>query len=244
MNRFFYAAGQRQGNEVTLSGEDARHLLRVLRATAGDTVELCDGQGACHRADIISVSKENVFCRLTEPLRNNETNLRVDLAFSLLKGEKTDFVLQKATEAGVAGFLPFVSERTVARPVNKGDSRRERWEKVARAAAAQSKRAIIPQVAAPFNWAELLEKIPAYHRAVLFWEAAADKPLSAILRGIPANGSILLITGPEGGFSGSEVRLAEDKGAYAATLGPRILRAETAALVAVVVALYQAGEMG
>ncbi|MDW7650112.1 MAG: RsmE family RNA methyltransferase [Bacillota bacterium] len=243
MSRFFYTAGQRQGNEVTLTGDDANHLRRVLRSGPGDEIELCDEAGGCRLAAITAVEKESVSCQLGMLLPDSEARVRIYLAFALLKGEKTDFVLQKATELGVAGFLPFISERTISRPDKKTEARLQRWEKIIRAAAGQSRRSLLPSIAAPLDWTELVKTIPAYQKAVLFWEGEKNRPLAAALEGISPAGNLLLITGPEGGFSREEALAAADSGACPVTLGPRILRAETAALTAVAVSLYQLGEM-
>jgi 16S rRNA (uracil1498-N3)-methyltransferase len=244
MSRFFYTAKERQDNLVFLAGDDAHHLLRVLRSNVGDGVELCDETGRCHLAVIAAADKKTVTCQLAAELPGSETSMRVFLAFGLLKGEKTDFVLQKATELGVAGFLPFISQRTVSRPEKKTEARLERWQKIIRGAAGQSRRSLVPTIEAPCSWQQLLTKIPTYNKTALFWEGERDVPLRAALDGVTANDNLLLITGPEGGLSKDEVHSAAAAGAHAVTLGPRILRAETAALTAVAVSLYQVGEMG
>lgn len=244
MSRFFYQAGECHGTEVTLCGDDAHHLARVLRAAVGDRLELCDGAGACHSAEIISVTKERVTCILGERLPDNEPRFKITLAFGLLKGEKTDFVIQKATELGVSALVPFVSEYCVVRPEKNTEGRYLRMEKIVRAAAAQSRRSVIPAVSVTKTWEGLLETFPHYGRVVLFWEKEHTTPLTNVLAHAAPEESILLITGPEGGISSGEAKRAREKGAQIVTLGPRILRAETAALAALAVSLYQTGEMG
>lgn len=244
MNRFFYRQAQREGRTVSLDGEDAHHAARVLRVKAGDFLELCDENGACHRAHIDKVAADRVLCTLLEPLPCTEARTWVDLAFGLLKGEKTDFVLQKATELGVQNFLPFESERTVVKLAGKEDARLDRWQKIVRAAAAQAHRAVVPGISPPQKFGKLLSGFPAYDLVVLFWEAEKAAGLSAVMPPRAEPSRILVVTGPEGGFSAHEVEAAKAAGAKVATLGPRVLRAETAAIVAAALCLYQAGDLG
>lgn len=241
MNRFFYEEHQRDGETIILSGEDARHLLKVLRITIGEKIELCGSEGICHEAAVTALQKDAVSCALTRQLTDTEPQTKVDLAFGLLKGEKTDFVLQKATEVGIHRFLPFISERTVVR---EQDAKTERRQKIVRSAAAQSHRSRIPQVLDPCHFLDLHGLFAGYDNVLLFWEAHAGQSLVEALGPAVRSTHILLITGPEGGFSVQEAESAKAAGAKIVTLGPRILRAETAAVAAAALVLYQAGEMG
>ncbi len=243
MNRFFYQTKQRKDNIVCLEGEAVHHLTRVLRADVGDKIELCDEHGVCRLAEITAITRHEVQCILGELLPNNESEVLVDLAFGLLKGEKTDFILQKATELGVHALLPFISSRTVVRPSKQSDKRQQRWQKIAAAAAAQAKRSYIPKVGSPSYWPELIQQFTAYDQVILFWEMAAKQSLKDLLSRLKTKSRILLITGPEGGLEKAEVETAAAAGAQIATLGPRILRAETAALTAVALTMYEADEM-
>lgn len=243
MNRFFYLTAQREAESVFLQGDDAHHLRRVLRAVVGEHIELCDEQGLCHLARITNITKDEVHCVLESALPSSEPQTKIELAFGLLKGEKTELVLQKSTELGVHSFRPFYSERTVVRPDKKQEARRERWQKIVRAAAAQARRARIPEVVLPCQWSSLLAQFDLYDQVILFWEAELEQPLAQALRNCARGTRILLLTGPEGGFSEAEAQAATAAGAAIVTLGPRILRAETAAITAVALTLYQAGEM-
>ena len=244
MSRFFYSPQHRDGEDVILTGDDAHHLLRVLRAAVGQEVELCDDTGRCHKAEIVNVDHGRVRCRLGEALPNSEAGIRFYLAFGLLKGEKTEFILQKATELGAAGFFPFTSERTVVRSDKKVENRRLRWQKIIHGAAAQSRRALIPEINVPCRWADILEMSKTFDKVVFFWESEEDRPLADALKDCSAGDNVLLITGPEGGLSAGEAVAAKELGIEPVTLGPRILRAETAAVVATAVSLYQVGELG
>lgn len=244
MNRFFYSAEQKDGDNVVLIGKDAHHLVHVLRSAVDDQVDLCDAHGVCQRAVITAVNKNDVICQLGDVLVDGEAQVKVYLAFGLLKGEKTDLVLQKATELGVAGFYPFMSQRTVARPEKKMDNRLQRWDKIIRSAAAQSRRSVIPTVAPPCSWSQLLTQFSSFRNVILFWENEVDSALASALQSCMPGDKILLITGSEGGLSEKEALSAKEHGADVVTLGSRILRAETAAITAVAVSLYQVGEMG
>jgi len=243
MNRFYYTPGQFNNGLVSLSGEDARHLSRVLRSSVGDAVELCDEAGSCYLAEITAIDKERVLCRLGAKMPAHEPGVAITLAFGMVKGEKAGFIFQKATELGVAAFMPFYSGRTVKREKNS-ETKMERWRRILRAAAAQSRRDIVPALSLPCDWEELVKSFSLFDRVVLFWESETDKPLSEALHDLPERAKILLITGPEGGFSRHEAAIAVEQGARVVTLGPRILRAETAAVVAAALSLYEAGEMG
>lgn len=171
MTRFFYTENQRQGKDtVLLAGEEAHHLLRVLRASVGDSLELCNETGQCRLAEILAAEKNSIFCRLGDFLPDSEASVQFTVAFGLLKGEKVEFVLQKATELGATGFIPFISGHTVVRPEKNMEIRRQRWQKIIRSAAAQSHRNIIPSILPPVSWQQLLELARMFDKAVLFWE--------------------------------------------------------------------------
>ncbi|HHX74127.1 MAG TPA: 16S rRNA (uracil(1498)-N(3))-methyltransferase [Firmicutes bacterium] len=244
MNRFFYDKEQRNGQTVVLQGEDAFHLTRVLHLQSGGQIELCGPDGVCHSAVITELGKGNVQCRLQELLPDHEPGLAIDLAFGLLKGERTDFVLQKATEIGAAAFLPVSTTRTVVKLPRKAEHKTERWQRIVRSAAAQAHRNRVPVVHPPQEFPALLHLFPAYDRVLFFWEGARQGSLASAVEGTGPGARLLLVTGPEGGFSPAETELAQKAGARVVTLGPRILRAETAAITAVALTLYQAGEMG
>ena len=244
MNRFFYQQKQREGQTVVLCGDDAHHAIRVLRLKTGELVALCDEKGACHQARIDKIVTDRVVCTLQEALPCTEARTKIDLAFGLLKGEKTEFVLQKATELGVHGFLPFESERTVVKLARKEEARLKRWQKIIRSAAAQAHRSLIPGISAPQKFTELLSVFPHYDLVLLFWEEEKGISLATIMQKGEKPASILLITGPEGGLSATEAAAARVAGAKVVTLGPRILRAETAAITTVALSLYQVGDLG
>jgi 16S rRNA (uracil1498-N3)-methyltransferase len=243
VNRFFFSAGQRQGEQVLLDNDDAHHLRSVLRCTVGSRVELCDEKGRCFLAEIVASGRDGVACILRDALPGREAAVRFTLAFSLLKGEKNELLLRCGTELGLAGFLPFVSGRSVVRLEAIAVCRAGRWQKIVRAAAGQARRDLLPEIAHLHNWDEFLAVLPCYKKTILFYEGQDGLPLSTALHGVLPGDRVLLVTGPEGGFSAAEVTEVRALGGIIVTLGPRILRAETSAVTAAALALYQAGEL-
>ena len=156
--------------------------------------------------------------------------LQIDVAQAVPKGQRMEFVVEKGTELGVEAFLPFVCERSVRREV--GAEKLSRWRRIARTAAAQCGRKTIPQILDPLDFDGLLARFGEYDAVLFAWELAAAAPLHERLReALPAHGRVLVVVGPEGGFTHAEAELAAGKDAVMLWLGPRVLRTDTAALV-------------
>ena len=166
-----------------------------------------------------------------------EAATQITLSQAVLKSDNFELVLQKATELGVAAIKPFTCERSVARPASA--SRRERWRRIIREAAEQSGRTIVPEL---LEEADLPGALATANQTIMFWEEERSGSLRVALRGITGE-SLNLVVGPEGGFSASEADSARAAGVAVVGIGPRILRAETAGITAVALALYELGEM-
>jgi 16S rRNA (uracil1498-N3)-methyltransferase len=254
MRRIFVAPDQLRAESavVTLDGEAHHHLSRVLRARPGDSVVVFDGLGAEWQAEVVTVSGKTTTLRLGER-REGVTAapaVRITLLQALARGEKMDFIIQKTCELGVARVVPVLTGRTVV-PARRGAppdnlARQRRWERIAREAARQSGRADVPVIEAPLALAAALAAAPTGDRRFVFWESAAARPLRAVLSGQanPAPQAATLLVGPEGGFSDDEIAQVEATGFVAVGLGPRILRVETAAVVAVALLQFAAGGLG
>jgi 16S rRNA (uracil1498-N3)-methyltransferase len=226
MERFF--ASVRDG-EAFLGACDRHHLLDVLRAKAGDKLEIVSA-GKLYEAKIARVSPLRVIL-LRELPAQPELPARLILAFSLLKGGHDEFVVQKGTELGVAAFAPFLSARTIIRlGPDEAAKKSARLEKIAIAAAEQSKRLLAPPVA-PIRTFEEILRLPADHR-LLAYEALSQGTfdLPSRLSEARAGESVLAAVGPEGGFEKEEAQRALEAGFALVSLGKRILRAETASL--------------
>ena len=225
-----------------LSEEEAAHALRVLRLKPGDHVALSDGTNR-YEAVLEALEGDGLRARLTSPLPANEPALRVTLFQGLPKGDRMDYIVQKATEIGAAAIVPVCLARCVAQPSGKAAERQQkRWQRIALEAAKQCGRAAVPAVSLPLSWKAFMARVPAFARFVLPWEeeATAGGAIRQALAG--STGEVGLLIGPEGGITAEEVRALRALGARTVGLGPRILRTDTAAICALALAL--SGEDG
>ena len=231
MHRFF---SDEQG---CITGEELAHLTRVLRLAAGDEVELlCAGKKL--RARITQVDKDRARCDILSELPACEARCRVTLYQGLCKGEKMDFIVQKCTEMGVAAIVPVVMARSVVRP-DKADKKTERYARIAREAVKQCGRSAVPDVLPALTFPQALERMKRHERLLMPYENGGE----AFGAPIQARDVALLI-GPEGGISPEEAQAVQSIGGTAVTLGSRILRTETAGLVALTLTLHCAGDLG
>lgn len=230
--------------EMEITGDDAHHLMRVLRCKIGDTLTVADARRQAAEAEIVGFTARSVRLRLVRTLAADaEPPVRIALAQCLLKSDKMDWVVQKAVELGVDRIYPVASENCVVRyDAEKCAARRLKWQKIAAEAAKQCGRGAVPPVEAVQPLTALFESTQDLRR-LFCYEREDTLGLRAALTGEDAAGYLLLI-GPEGGFSPQEAALCRRSGAAAVSLGPRILRAETAALAALSAALYEKGDLG
>jgi 16S rRNA (uracil1498-N3)-methyltransferase len=237
--RLYVPAERLAGARLVLDGDDHQHVARVLRAEAGQRLTLFDGAGSEVDAEVVRVGKRDTELTLGERRAGAATAapVPVTLLVAAPRGERMDLVLQKTTELGVTRVVPVVTERSVARP---DATRRERWEKIAREAARQCGRADVPRVDAPLDLEAALAAPDLPARRFALWEGERARSLRARLAEAPA-APVALLVGPEGGFPAGEVAAAEAAGFVPVTLGPRVLRVETAAIVAVTLAVSAAG---
>jgi len=240
-HRFFVEGVHAPGDVVPFSGDDAHKLVNVLRLRDGDAIEVTDSSARSFRARLTVVG-EVVCARLEEELPAEEApRLEITVAQALPKGAKMDFVVEKLTELGVVAIIPFVSERSVR---TAAEGKRERWMRIARAAALQCGRRDIPRIEAPSSFERVRAVMKEADVALIPWELADPRPLRDALPPLLEGArTVVIAIGPEGGFSHAEVEAARAAGAHPLWLGPRILRTETAGLVAAVIvqALAPAG---
>jgi len=221
---------------AVLSGAELHHL-RVRRLRPGNELILSDGGGHARRGILVALDHRQALVRfLSTAATVQGPALHLVLAQAMLKGDLSDLVIEKATELGVSGIVFFASERAIARGCS---DRRARWLRVARSAAKQSQRNTIPEVSGPLQFAELLHRPESLR--LLFVEAPTAPPLRATSE--PPDG-VLAAVGPPGGFTPAEVERAAGAGFRLVGLGPRILRAETAALAAVTLCQFLWGDLG
>jgi 16S rRNA (uracil1498-N3)-methyltransferase len=207
----------------------------------GDPLEIFDGCGRAFRAEIVTMSPTGAEIDVFEEITlRTESKLPVTLAIALSKGPRLDRVIEKATELGVARFVPFESERAIVTG-RKSAGRVERWRRIAVSAAAQSGRTQAPIVDEVATFREVLAITLADGLSFLFWEESRS-PLERWASPAPKN--LLLVTGPEGGFSAAEAQEAERSGFRVVSLGPRILRADTAPIAATAICQWLWGDLG
>jgi 16S rRNA (uracil1498-N3)-methyltransferase len=240
-------AAERLGDRrLVLTGDEHRHVARVLRARPGEALTLFDGAGGEVEATIVAVGAREVELTLGERRAAPAAApaVAVTLLVAVPRGERMDWLVQKTTELGVTRIVPVSSERPVARP-EAGSGRRPRWEKIAREAARQCGRADVPRIEEPTELAAALADpaLPARRLALWEGERANGRSLGEALAADAAAPAAILV-GPEGGFAAEEVVEAAKAGFAAVGLGPRILRVETAAVVAVALAQEAAGGLG
>jgi 16S rRNA (uracil1498-N3)-methyltransferase len=256
MQRYFIEPAQFHDEFVEITGDDARQLTRVLRAEAGMKVIASDGISREALVELTEISKETVTARIVELVpMDREPAVQVWIAQSLPKADKMETVIQKGTEIGATRFIPFVSDRTIVQLDAKKESKKmERWQKIAKEAAEQAHRNRVPLVEQPYRWKELLELAKQADSALFCYEKEDGSMLrtavNAAIEAKHASGertqplTIMLIVGPEGGFTEQEAAEAEQGGCAIVSLGKRILRTETAAMVGLTCILYETGEMG
>ena len=217
---------------VTVTGDEFHHAVRVARVRQGEDVELFDDSGRVARAQVRTIERDEAMIEVVEELASRESALDVHLAMSVIQLEKFELVLQKATELGVRSITPLVSEHVEIRK-ERYAGKAERWQKILLEAVKQSGRSRVPILheAAPFR-----EVIAREGVRILF---DAERPAGTIAPG----GALTLLIGPEGGWSDEELDAAAAAGCVFQRLGPRRLRAETAAIVAVTVVLSRFGDL-
>ncbi|WP_426447833.1 16S rRNA (uracil(1498)-N(3))-methyltransferase [Paenibacillus sp. S-38] len=253
MQRYFIEPAQWAGTTVTITGDDAHHLIKVMRARPGDECIVSDGVSREALVRLQTLEGGQVLAEVAEELpMENEPRVEVWVAQSLPKGDKMELVIQKGTEIGASRFIPFTSERTVVQLDGKKEGKRtERWQKIAKEAAEQAHRNRVPSVEGVRTWKSLMELAAEADAALFCYEKQGEQALKSVICGLlagrkPEQGraKLLLIIGPEGGFSEREAIEAENAGCRPVALGRRILRTETAAMVGLTCILYEAGEMG
>ena len=234
MHRFFVAPGCIKGRHATLQGDVVRQVSRVLRMSPGDEVSLLDNTGKEYRVQLSTFSYEQIEGEVVSVVEcEGECETRVTLYQGMLKGEKFQWVLQKGTELGVSAFVPLVCQRAVPRQRDRWNaSRYPRWRKIVAEAAEQSERCVLPEVREPIKFQEACEEAKGQGVSIIPWERERAQSLRLLLGDISSH-QVNIFIGPEGGFEEGEIAYARSCGIVPVSLGKRILRSETASIVAV-----------
>ena len=246
MSTFFVDPGAITPPTIHITGDLLHHLRDSLRLRPGDSLALNDGCGTRYRVEVTRVTSQAIDSRIIdrqiEPARKNTP---IVLGQSLIKGDKMEWIIQKATELGVAAIAPIHSTHSVIKPnPDRLEHQRSRWERIARDAAQQSERWTIPTIADPTDLAEICRQYASAPLKGMLVERSNGPSLGAIPLPSDRQRPIVLLIGPEGGWAPEEQRLAQEQGFLPLALGPRILRAETAALAALSILQSRLDEMG
>ncbi len=255
MPQFFVAAADIHKKSFRLTGPEAFHVVKVLRFCRGQSIELFDGKGGRFEGVIEDIGSDGVVTgRISATLKADDARApaRVHLHLGLLKSSHWDYALEKGTELGAASFTPILTPRTVVllHEVERARAKQDRWARVVMAAAKQCGRAELPPVHEPRPFRDAMRACKDRGLILLAWEgmagSTAGESLRAVLRAADAGRGaqaleVHLFVGPEGGFTEEEVELAETEGAELFGLGPRVLRAETAAAAATAIVQYELG---
>ena len=228
-------------NAPFIDGDDAHHILKSLRMKTGERLCVSDTRGFDFECVISDCSNDRVYLEILEKHKNNtEPSVFVTLYLCLTKGDKMDTAVRQAVEMGVSKIVPVLSTNCVSRPDEKSLAKKvDRWQKIADEAAGQSGRGILPMVAPCISLKSAAQEIRNDDLGLFFYEIGG-KPLEKIDKSVK---TVSVIIGPEGGFSVEEAEMLEQSGAAVTTLGPRILRAETAPVAAVAAVMLQSGNM-
>jgi len=227
------------GNQVKLSAEEARHIIRVLRHKAGDRIQVVDGEGNEYRCVITKIGRGEVQAEvMSQTRRARETVAEVTLAASITKGTKMDAMVEMATELGVSQIVPLVTMRTIARLT---PARVQRFRHLAVAALKSSTRTMLPKIKPPEEFEQFLKESGHFDLKLLAYEEEKRVRLHEVMTASPRR--VALVIGPEGGFSETEVAAAQARGFRTFSLGPRRLRAETACIAGLALLLYELKEL-
>ena len=242
MPRFFMAGTNIKGGMAIIRGRDAEHV-RVLRLRPGEDLVICDAQGTDYKCRLVSADPEQVEAEVIEVVPcPAEPSVAVTVLCGLPKGDRTDYIIQKCVEAGASEIAFFNCDRCVARPETP-EKKLERWQRIAEEAAKQSGRGIIPQVSWAGDFAGALDAAVKTELPLFLYETGEREALNAVLEANKAVKTAALVTGPEGGFAEFEAKLAKIAGLHLCSMGERILRCETAPVVALSAVMYATGNL-
>ena len=247
MDRFFINKNNinTEQNKCFIEGEDVKHISKVLRCKIGEKIEVCDNDNSEYICEITNIDKSIVELDILEKKEiKRESELKVRLYQGLPKGPKMEMILQKLTEVGVDEIILVQTKRSVSKVDDKKEDKKiERWERIIYEAAKQSKRGKIPSLRGVISFKEALEDMKSNDLNIAPYENEKTKSIKQVIRNNNIN-NIGIFVGPEGGFEEIEIEAIENIGGQSVSLGPRILRTETASVVASSIVLYELSDLG
>lgn len=237
MPQFFIHSNDINDNRCLITGDDFHHLARVRRVSAGSTVKLRDERGRLIFARVTGIDERSLSAEIVRIEEGAATGPEFVLYASLIKGQRFDYLIQKCVEIGVTAIVPVFTERSVPRPDGKGEKKETRWNAIAREAAKQSQRSLVPPVLAAVDFEAAIAQNRGSLRVIA--HPAAEQGMREFFRGLPPWNRVCLFVGPEGGFSARELEQAAAAGWITLACGTNQLRAETAAIALSAVILYE-----
>lgn len=254
MHRFFVTPDQIDlaQKEIVIRDEDVKHISKVLRLKVGDMVEICDGANREYICKLRSINKSDVLLSIEDSRTSHrESPIKVVLYQGIPKGAKMDLIIQKTTELGISEIIPVEMDRTIVQFSNEKDKEKkvDRWQKIAIEAAKQSKRGIIPTIGYPMSFHEAIKHSGVNQLNIMPYENEEGRGLRSVIQSLSAEErsdikQIGIWIGPEGGFHEEEIVKAVENKIHSITLGPRILRTETAGLTILSLVMYELGDIG
>ena len=246
LRRFFWREKLEIGQVGSIKGSDAKHIRTVLRMKAGDRLVVFDGRGNDFEAEIEAVTSTEIkIVPLKKVHLNTDSPMHITIAQAMLKGKKMDLLARQITELGITRWMPFMSERTVPTPqAGKKSKRTKRWHTIMVEALKQCRRSRLPQGDPVTPFEQALAAAESTDFKLIFWEDETHS-LSKVLDTVPKPCKrIFAVLGPEGGFSEAEIETAKSMGYQSVSLGPRILKAETATVTVCALVQYHFGDLG
>lgn len=247
MHKFFVPKESIVENVAIIDGEDVKHIYKVLRLKVSDVVNINNCEGKEYIGEITLIDKKQVIVNLLEenPI-NNESPIEVSLFQGMPKSTKMDLIVQKNTELGIKAITPIITERVVVKTELKEFKKVDRWNRIALEASKQSKRSLVPQINVPIEFDSLLEELKQMDLVVVPYENEEGYGIKKLVQNLgkkPIN-KVAIVIGPEGGFEECEIIKLKEIGAEIVTLGPRILRTETAGFTCLSLIMYELGDLG
>jgi 16S rRNA (uracil1498-N3)-methyltransferase len=246
MRRFFIEQSEITGQMSSITGSDARHIKNVLRLKPGDKIKVFDGAGCEYESKIESYVQNKVTISILKKAPSRaEPPVKIIVAQAFLKDKKMDTIVRQLTELGVSKWIPFMAERSIPKPDKKRLSARgNRWKKIAKEALKQCERGCLPEICSVVSFEDLLCFEKDCDIKIIFYENETKAITPDILSPVTTSKKILVVFGPEGGFTKDEIEKAKACGFVSASLGPRILKADTASVAACTLIQYLFGDMG
>lgn len=245
MSRYFVSETQIEDNRIKITGEDYQHLKKVLRAVKGDVITVCC-DGTDYTSVIDDICSDCIYSSITDKTVNvTEPTLKVTLYQGLPKADKMELIVQKCIELGISEIVPVITERSIVKINSEKDAQAKvsRWQKIALEAAKQCNRGLVPVVSMPVRFAEAVAGAFNKDLAIIPYEKESSVGFKEIVLACSNTKSAAIFIGPEGGFTEQEIELADSRGIRKLTLGPRILRTETAGIVALSLMMYELGDV-